>query len=216
MANKDRCAYLIRNSVNGKVYVGSSIAMRKRWLAHRRQLRGGRHQNDHLSAAWKKHGETSFEFSVVEECEQDDLIAREAAWVEHYGSMDASNGYNLEHPDRHQGHTEATKQKIAKAHRESPACRGHRHSAEFKRRMSELHKGNQYNKGRVQSPDEKAKRSRSAMGKNKGRKLSEEHKRELSEAHKGFVPSVEHRANLSAAMRRVWAQRKKEQQENST
>jgi group I intron endonuclease len=69
--------YQIRNLVNGKRYVGSAVNIRARWASHRYYLRSGKHHSDHLQSAWNKYGEDSFEFSVVEFCAREELLARE-------------------------------------------------------------------------------------------------------------------------------------------
>jgi GIY-YIG catalytic domain/NUMOD3 motif len=51
----------------GRVYVGSSDDIPRRWKSHLSQLRGGRHHNYRLQAAWNEHGEAAFAFTVVEE-----------------------------------------------------------------------------------------------------------------------------------------------------
>jgi len=51
----------------GRVYIGSSDNIPRRWKSHLSQLRGMRHHNYRLQAAWNKHGEAAFEFSVIEE-----------------------------------------------------------------------------------------------------------------------------------------------------
>lgn len=58
--------YKIENKVNGKVYIGSSNSIKRRWQKHKALLRHGKHQNSHLQAAWDKYGEDNFSFSVIE------------------------------------------------------------------------------------------------------------------------------------------------------
>jgi group I intron endonuclease len=65
--------YEIRNSVNGKVYIGQSqrgAGVHGRWRNHRTQLRGGNHHNRKLQSAWAKYGAESFVFSVLLEVPQ--------------------------------------------------------------------------------------------------------------------------------------------------
>lgn len=69
--------YQIRNIKNGKRYVGSAVNVRQRWASHRSLLRKGKHHSDHLQNSWKKYGEQSFEFEVIELCEKGSLIERE-------------------------------------------------------------------------------------------------------------------------------------------
>jgi hypothetical protein len=50
----------------GRVYVGSSDNIPRRWKTHRAQLRGNRHHNYRLQAAWNEHGEAAFSWEVVQ------------------------------------------------------------------------------------------------------------------------------------------------------
>lgn len=58
--------YCIKNVVTGRMYIGSSINIEKRWHQHRYQLNTNRHENHYLQHSWNKHGEGSFEFSILE------------------------------------------------------------------------------------------------------------------------------------------------------
>ena len=79
--------YKIRNVVNNKFYVGSTIHKKVRFREHRKQLRKGRHHCKHLQAAWNKYGEECFKFEVVEEVSSDkSLVAAENIWLsQHVG-----------------------------------------------------------------------------------------------------------------------------------
>lgn len=79
--------YKIRNLVNDKFYVGSTMDTRERFRNHRNKLRRGKHPNAYLQASWNKYGEEKFVFEVVEEVSS--MVALQAAedvWlVEHVG-----------------------------------------------------------------------------------------------------------------------------------
>jgi len=79
--------YKIRNVVNGKFYVGSSVDSRKRFWAHRKDLRSGVHVCVALQRAWIKYGEDCFKFEVIEQYgTKDELFPAEQKWLdEHYG-----------------------------------------------------------------------------------------------------------------------------------
>jgi group I intron endonuclease len=79
---------------SGKLYVGSSVDVRRRWQAHRRDLRRTSHPNRHLQAAWSKHGESAFTFAVVEECAPELLIEREQWWIDTLRPF-RGRGFNL-------------------------------------------------------------------------------------------------------------------------
>lgn len=58
--------YCILNRVNGKRYIGSSIYVFSRIDTHKRKLKKRYHPNPILQNAWNKHGESNFEFTVLE------------------------------------------------------------------------------------------------------------------------------------------------------
>lgn len=74
--------YLITCLNNGKIYIGSAVNIRDRWLRHCKELRSGNHPNPHLQNAWNKHGEDAFTFEVIEECERQNLLSREQYWLD--------------------------------------------------------------------------------------------------------------------------------------
>lgn len=88
--------YLIKNRVNGKVYVGSSVNLQDRFRCHKRALNGGFHESRHLQSAWNKYGESAFSFEIVETvgC-VDQLLAREQAWIDSLHACDEALGYNI-------------------------------------------------------------------------------------------------------------------------
>ena len=57
------------NKANKKFYIGSSNDIYRRWREHKKDLRDGCHDNEHLQNAWKKYGENNFEFKIIEECD---------------------------------------------------------------------------------------------------------------------------------------------------
>lgn len=79
--------YKIRNVVNQKFYVGSTINMKERARTHRNRLRRGNHHATHLQAAWCKYGEECFVFEIIEEVGSiDALQGAEDRWLaEHVG-----------------------------------------------------------------------------------------------------------------------------------
>ncbi len=70
--------YTITNTVNGKIYIGSSSDIEARWSEHTRKLRNGVHGNIYLQRSWVKYGEESFKFEVIERVRKSRLIERES------------------------------------------------------------------------------------------------------------------------------------------
>ena len=87
--------YAIRNTSNGKCYVGSTGKLTIRWGQHKYDLTRGRHFNPHLQNAWNKYGEESFVYEVLEHCSKEDLLLREEQWITYLQSYKDANGYNL-------------------------------------------------------------------------------------------------------------------------
>ena len=88
--------YIIKNNVNGKIYIGKSIDIEKRWKEHIR------HSKDEYSKskpaihrAINKYGKDSFSFSVLEECSIEQLNEREKYYIKKYNSNDKNTGYNF-------------------------------------------------------------------------------------------------------------------------
>jgi group I intron endonuclease len=73
--------YLITNTVDGKRYVGQSANIRGRWYTHRWALQRNRSGSRRLQNAWNRHGEASFEFTVL--CLVPDVGALDA-WEQWY------------------------------------------------------------------------------------------------------------------------------------
>jgi transposase-like protein len=87
--------YAIRNKIDGKLYIGSSKSVHHRWKDnHLPMLRAGTHFNKHLQNAWRKHGEESFGFDVLEKCPEEQLLFREGHWIEKKKTWDRNRGYN--------------------------------------------------------------------------------------------------------------------------
>ena len=58
--------YAIRNTANGKLYVGSAISIARRWQVHRSNLKTGVHRCNPLQRAYAKHGVDAFFYEVLE------------------------------------------------------------------------------------------------------------------------------------------------------
>jgi len=73
--------YYIVNNYNGKIYIGSSINMKRRKKEHLNSLRNGSHYNTHLQASYNKYGEDVFEFRVIVICEKFDFLRLEGQLI---------------------------------------------------------------------------------------------------------------------------------------
>lgn len=77
--------YQIRNTVNGKIYVGSvagKYGFCGRWSKHRNDLLKQHHHSVHLQRAWNKYGVDTFVFEILEECVPENCIEREQHYMD--------------------------------------------------------------------------------------------------------------------------------------
>jgi len=59
--------YQIQNTINGKIYIGSTVGYKRRFRDHKRELNKNIHHNIKLQRAWNKYGGECFSFSIIEE-----------------------------------------------------------------------------------------------------------------------------------------------------
>lgn len=170
----DTGIYEIRNTINGKRYVGSAVLFKKRWKEHVRQLSDSRHHSVVLQRAWDRYGSEAFEFKPIIYCDRANLIMYEQI------AMDALlPEYNV-------------------APRAGSQL-GFRMREEAKAKMSEAAKRTRNFTGKTHSEESRAKISASRMGKGGG-PMSEERKAKIGAAHKGRIISDEQRAKISATL----------------
>ena len=87
--------YLITNTENGKVYVGSTKSFQDRVVTHRSKLRLATHPNKHLQAAFTKYGEENFIFERIEYLPEELLKERESFQITAFAATDKLSGYNI-------------------------------------------------------------------------------------------------------------------------
>lgn len=87
--------YSILNAKNGKFYIGSSLNWPRRVSRHKWMLRTGRHESGLLQGAWDRDGEGAFNFSLIESCTAETLLAREQLWINVLRSSERRYGYNV-------------------------------------------------------------------------------------------------------------------------
>lgn len=87
--------YKIENLVNGKVYIGQSVDIKKRWCEHKYELNNNIHPNIYLQNSWNKYGKENFNYTILELCSLDNLNFKEVYWIDAYKSYDKNYGYNM-------------------------------------------------------------------------------------------------------------------------
>lgn len=91
-----RGIYKIENLLNGKIYIGQSIQIEKRFEQHKKTAyaRKDRNYNNLIYKAIRKYGLENFAFEIIEEVpDNQDLDEREIYWISYYNSY--KNGYNM-------------------------------------------------------------------------------------------------------------------------
>jgi len=64
--------FQIRNKVNGKIYIDSSVNLDAYWNRNRAQLNFGNHQNTVLQNEWNTFGEENFVYEILSEINHKD------------------------------------------------------------------------------------------------------------------------------------------------
>ena len=168
--------YIICHVKSGKVYIGQAMDISDRWKEHERELNKGVHHNRHLQNAWNKYGADAFKFQIFEYCAVEQLNERETHYIEIYRPRglcyNATNG--------------------------GEGVRGHIHSDETRRKISDSKK----------NISDETRRRMSDAQKNKpppmlGKKHSDETRHKLSESHKGITHSDETRRKMSEARKNI-------------
>lgn len=96
--------YVIKNSINGKIYVGKSKNCYNRLHQHLTDIKidnRNYNENPHLLNAFKKYGEDNFEYYLVEKFDIENpnleklLAEKELYWMKELNALDREKGYNL-------------------------------------------------------------------------------------------------------------------------
>lgn len=183
--------YKIRNIINNKVYIGSSRnGVHKRRVNHKSLLNRKKHGNRYLQRSWDKYGKDAFEFTIIEECNQDIMVIREDFWINYYDSMNPLKGYNIEYAANHTQSKE-TRQKI------SDALTGRVFSEETKQKFRESHLGKKLGYKRILTDEWKENLSKSHMG----IRPSEETKKKMSDIKTGKHHSEETKRKISDTLK---------------
>ena len=86
--------YKIENLLNGKIYIGQSMHIEKRWTEH---CRISNQNKSLISKAIFKYGKENFSFQILEECSQEELTELETKYIFEYNSF-VPEGYNVAIP----------------------------------------------------------------------------------------------------------------------
>lgn len=74
--------YIIKNNINNNIYIGSSKNIKNRFKEHKRLLKNNIHHNNKLQNSYNKYGLKYFIFSILEECDIENLLKREQHYID--------------------------------------------------------------------------------------------------------------------------------------
>lgn len=169
--------YKITNTVNGKVYIGQSWDIERRWNSEKRGS-----TNEHLKSAFKKYGVKNFTFEVEykmeEDSDQKDLDEFERFYIGKYRSHDREYGYNQTHGGNGGKKTEEFKKKISenkeRAIKISKALKG--------KKFTDKHYNSYLKSHWAFDENRRNEVAKKISNGSKGKVLSKEHKRKISES----------------------------------
>jgi group I intron endonuclease len=177
--------YAIVNNVTCDMYVGSAVAVNRRWSSHRRDLAKQCHYNTRLQRAYDKYGKDVFDWEIVQFVDdKSKLIDREQFWINFF--IPAYNGRPVANSPLGTKHSAETRAKMSASAKKKVFTEEHKQnisnakkgicttSEEQKKRLSEL------NKGKVFSAESRAKISATSIG----RYHTDEAKQKISVANK--------------------------------
>ena len=201
---KVRGIYKVTNKINGKVYIGQSVDIGRRWRQHMTA-----EDDFYFHKAIQKYGVENFEWEVIEQCKKKELDEREIYWIEYYDSF--NKGYNCtkggdvgpimygeananwkggissdpEHKKEYnKQYRDANKEKIKEKKKEYDKQHYEINKEKIKERWKEYYEANKEKKKQYrEAHKEKAKEYREA-NKDKAKKYYEAHKEELKEYHR--------------------------------
>lgn len=161
--------YQIRNLVNGKIYVGSAVNLRKRMYNHLNNLKHNKHCNIKLQNAYNKYGENNLVFEIIELVpDKEQLLDQEQYYIDTLNTV--NEGYNICPTAGNQlglKHTLETKIKMRNAKLGKPSNRkGGVLSNETKLKISQAKKGQpSHMKGKHHTDEAKQKNREAHLGK---------------------------------------------------
>lgn len=86
--------YKIENLITGRIYIGKSKNISKRFKQHQQSLKGGYHKNKELQNDYNLYGENNFKFSILRKTDcSKKLYYYESYYVDKFDSF--NNGYNI-------------------------------------------------------------------------------------------------------------------------
>jgi len=87
--------YAIFCLVTGKLYIGSSSNLTRRFGQHRNALEKNKSKSTLLQRAWNKYGSDAFQFFTIEICNPENLLKEEEFYILLFQSYTRTLGFNI-------------------------------------------------------------------------------------------------------------------------
>lgn len=85
--------YCITNTIDNRIYIGSTNCFYKRFYEHNRDFCKQQHSNTHLQNFINKYGIDSIKYNILEIVDFDNLIEREQYYFDNY--LDFNKDFNI-------------------------------------------------------------------------------------------------------------------------
>lgn len=141
--------YIIKNTINNKVYIGSAVNIYNRIYEHLRTLKHNEHRNKYLQNHYSKYSD-SFYFEIICFCDKEDLIIKEQFYIDFYQSFIRSKGFNINKIANNMfgfRHSDKTKLNWSKKRK------GVKFSEEAKKNMSKAKQGSNHSRAKLNETD---------------------------------------------------------------
>ena len=89
-----RTIYAIQHNKTKRIYVGSSVNAKKRYLSHMTSLRNHKHPNKLMQEDFDAYGE-DYSLFLLEEIKEYSNRSKEYEWMHKLGTYDPEVGYNF-------------------------------------------------------------------------------------------------------------------------
>ena len=141
--------YQIVNIATGKIYIGSSVDLYRRYYIHYGSLTRDRHENPKLQRAWNKYGEDCFDFYIVEFLPKDKNLIREREqfWVDKvnpFYNIVRDVGRPLSQP-----RSKAHRKHHSESMKKSPVVQSEKYSKSQSEKMKAVWASSEYRDGRA-------------------------------------------------------------------
>jgi len=191
--------YQIKSNINGKLYIGSSVNLKRRWKEHFSSLANNKHYNSHLQNHYNKYGKADLIFTVLIICKKEKVIQAEQYYIDLL--FPKFNIILTAGDNTCRDITKTTREKISKA------LMGHKISKETKIKISKALKGKPSNiKGYKHTKEARAKISLNNVGnKNSlGIVTSKEKRQKIKEGNIAYWNSPEGKERAKQRQLKWW------------